>query len=149
MHTTTRHPVLLIDSGVREYHLHSLLQIAAAHPVVLVDRAVPPWAHPYLAGEGTASLSDPGEVTAAVGKFLVDPSVGGLVTYEHRHVRLAAHLAQHLGLPGNSPAAVATCQAPARARHVLREADVPSVRSPNQHGKPKVLTHRYTMVNSR
>ncbi|WP_210581965.1 hypothetical protein [Streptomyces sp. GESEQ-4] len=115
---------------MREYHLHSLLQIAAAHPLVLVDRAVPPWARPYLAGEVTASLSDPGEVTAAVGKFLVDHSVGGLVTYEPRHARLAAHL----GLPGNSPAAVATCQAPARARHVLREADVPSMHSPNQLG---------------
>ncbi|WP_328499637.1 hypothetical protein OG828_49085 [Streptomyces sp. NBC_00457] len=62
---------------------------------------------------------------------LVDHSVGGPVTNEPRHARLAAHLPQHLGLPGNSPAAVATCQAPARARHALREADVPSVHSPN------------------
>ena len=127
MHTSQRRPLLLVGAGIREYHAHSLLQIAAAHPVVLVDRAVPPWARPYLAGEVTVSLSDPGEVTAAVGKFLVDHSVGGLVTYQPRHARLAAHLARHLGLPGNSPATVATCQAPARTRHVLREADVPSV----------------------
>ena len=125
-HLTTP-PTSADGCRLRAYHAHSLLQIAATHPVVLVDRAVPPWARPYLTGEVTVSLSDPGEVTAAVGKSLVDHSVGRLVTYQPRHARLAAHLAQHLGLPGNSPATVATCQAPVRARHVLREADVPSV----------------------
>ncbi|MFC4469228.1 carboxylase [Streptomyces xiangluensis] len=123
MHTTPRRPLLLVGAGIREYHAHSLLQIAAAHPVVLADRAVPPWARPYLAGEVTVALSDPGEVTAAVGKFAAEHSVSGIVTYEPRHARLAAHLAQHLDLPVNSPEAVATCQ----ARHVLREADGPSV----------------------
>ncbi len=127
MHTPPRRPLLLLGAGVREYHAHSLLQIASAHPLVLVDGTVPPWARPYLAGEITVDLSDPHEVSAAVGEFTADQPVSGLVTYQPRHARLAAHLAQHSGLPGNSPSAVATCQAPVRARHVLREADVPSV----------------------
>ncbi|MFD4528468.1 carboxylase [Streptomyces sp. NPDC058470] len=128
MHTSQRRPVLLVGAGIREYHAHSLLQIAASHPVVLVDAVVPSWARPYLVGEVTVSLSDPSEVGAAVGRFTVEHPVSGIVTSEPRHAGLAAHLAQHLGLPGNSPSAVATCEDPSRAHRVLREADVPSMR---------------------
>ncbi|MEV0224921.1 hypothetical protein [Streptomyces sp. NPDC050704] len=96
---------------------------------MLVDHAVPAWARPYLEGEVTAGLSDVGEVIAAVAEFTDEHPVSGLVAYDPRRAGPVAGLAQHLGLPGNAPAAVTACQDPARAHCLLEDHGVPSAQS--------------------
>jgi hypothetical protein len=102
----------------------SPLKNAAAYPVVLVDRAVPAWWRPNLAGAITADLTHPGKVTTAVEQFTADHPVSGVVTYDHR-ARLAASLAHQLGLPRNVPETLAVCENPPRALSLLQEDGVP------------------------
>ncbi|MDQ0956032.1 hypothetical protein QFZ24_010041 [Streptomyces phaeochromogenes] len=121
MHTPTRRPLLLVGADIREYHAYSLLQVAATHPLVLVDHAVPAWVRPYLAGEVTADLGDSRQVRQAVAAFAAEHEVGAVLTYAARHAELTAHLAQQLDLHGSAPAAVAACHDEAGFRQVLDE----------------------------
>ncbi|MFG2348693.1 carboxylase [Streptomyces phaeochromogenes] len=132
MHRTTRRPLLLLGAGDREYDAYSLLQIAATHPVVLVDRAAPAWIRPYLAGEVAVELGDTAHVIQAVTAFTIEHDVGGVLTYSVRHAELAARLTQqlaHLDLPGNAPAAVAACHDEVGFRRMLDEHAFPSAQS--------------------
>ncbi|KPI02203.1 hypothetical protein OK074_5387 [Actinobacteria bacterium OK074] len=115
MHTRPRpslphRPVLLLGTGERALNAHALLSIAAGYRLVLADPAVPEWARPY----GTAEVPGGG-------------SVDGVVTYRAEQALPVAELARRLGLPGNSPQAVATCEDAAATLRVLRAHDVPSL----------------------
>ncbi|MEH0433865.1 hypothetical protein QBB34_47740 [Streptomyces stelliscabiei] len=120
MHTETRRPVLLLGAGVREFHLHTFLQITAQYPTVLVDRALPDWARPYLAGFIAASPASLDEVVSRVGQFVMNRPMAGVLTYDAQRAELAAELARQLGLPGNAPRAVAVCEDPVGARQLLQ-----------------------------
>ncbi|MFE7077348.1 ATP-grasp domain-containing protein [Streptomyces sp. NPDC057620] len=123
-------PLALIgvgDSAV--YRREVLASIAARHPVVAVDRAVPAWARPYLTRTIRADLADTAAVTAAVGKYAIDHAVGGVLTYMEHHVQTAAVLARQLGLRGSSPQSMAACRDKAVSRRLMAEHQVPSARS--------------------
>jgi hypothetical protein len=127
--TTAGCPVLLIGAGIREYHVHSLLQVAATRPLVIVDRAIPNWARPYLAGQIITDLAAGAETATAVREFTETQSVSGVVTYLPAHAALTARLARMLGLPGNPPAAVAPADLAPRVRRTLQEHRVPTMSS--------------------
>lgn len=122
-------PILLLGAGAPEYREYVLRQIARVRPVVLVDKAPPKWARPYLAAEMAVDLRDPETVVDFVRNTASQLGVAGVTTYMEHYVELAARLSHHLGLPGNSPAAAAACRDKATTRRLLAEHRVPSARS--------------------
>ncbi|MEW2573295.1 ATP-grasp domain-containing protein [Streptomyces sp. NPDC047070] len=123
-------PLVLIGVGdSAAYRKDTLVSLAARHPVVAVDRAVPDWARPYLTRAIHADLTDTAAVTAAVGRYAIDHTVGGVLAYLEHHVQTAAVLAQQLGLPGSSPQSMAACRDKALSRRLMAEHRVPSARS--------------------
>jgi biotin carboxylase len=143
--TQRHHPVLLVGAGVREYHAHSLLQIAATHPVVLIDRAIPAWARPYVEAAVSVNLFDPGKLATAVEKFTASHPISGVVSYDPNSAEPAAELVQKLGLPGNAPAAVAACRDPAWAAVLLEEHGIPAARSRTVHNEDSAVAAARSM----
>jgi biotin carboxylase len=107
--------------------------------MVLIDRAVPDWARPYLQGAVTANLSEPGEMATAVRKFTAGHPIGGIVSYDPRRMGPATELARELGLPGNAPAAVAASQDPERTAVLLEEHGIASARSHTVHNEDSAV----------
>ncbi|MCW8101719.1 ATP-grasp domain-containing protein [Streptomyces tauricus] len=135
-------PLVLIgvgDSAV--YRREVLASIAARHPVIAVDHAVPAWARPYLTRTIHADLTDTAAVTVAVGKHAIDHAVGGVLAYMEHHVQTAALLAQQLGLPGSSPQSMAACRDKAVSRRLMAEHRVPSARSVQASTPESAVAH--------
>ncbi|MGW0764623.1 hypothetical protein [Streptomyces sp. NPDC002676] len=94
-------PVLLLGAEQRaEYGEFTLSRIAAAHPVVLVGTAPPPWARPFLSGHIAADPRHETQTTNAVTRYAARHPVRGLLTWGREHLATAARIAERLGLPG-------------------------------------------------
>ncbi|MFF6995229.1 hypothetical protein ACFY93_09755 [Streptomyces sp. NPDC008313] len=127
MHTTPRHPLLLVGAGIREDHAHNLLQIAAARPLILVDQAAPDWARPYLVGEITTDVTVEAGVEATVRQLSGHQAVRGVTTYLPERTAQSARLAHALQLPGNPPASMVSLQDSSWALRMMRGQGVPTI----------------------
>ncbi|ATM24566.1 carboxylase (plasmid) [Streptomyces alboflavus] len=125
-----RTPLLVVlGAGSRTWRGYALQHIAAQHPVALLDAQPPAWAKEHAALTRTVDLTDTQAARDAVEALAADRGVAGVLTYLEDHVVLAARLADHLALPGNTPAAVEACRDKYLSRSLLDAADVPSARS--------------------
>ncbi|MFE9138000.1 ATP-grasp domain-containing protein [Streptomyces sp. NPDC007355] len=127
---SSRSPLLVVlGAGNRTFRGYGLKHIAAHHPVALIDDQPPAWAEDHVALSITADLTNGEAVTKAVADLDVDRGIAGVLTYTENHVVLAARLAQHFALPGNTPAAAEACRDKYLTRSLLAAAHVPSARS--------------------
>lgn len=122
-------PLLLVGVGDDAAHTEfALAQIAAAHPVVLADAHVPAWARAHLDGHLPLDPTDEAAVLETVRRFASIHDVGGVVGCLGEHPVTASRIARQLGLPGNSPQAMAVCADPVAGRRALAEHGVPVAR---------------------
>ncbi|MFF3212606.1 acetyl-CoA carboxylase biotin carboxylase subunit family protein [Streptomyces sp. NPDC002886] len=137
-------PHLLLISGVGGHApakaLDSLSRISTTVSVVHISAWGDPepvradWAARGLSGEfrTAADLDD----AVAVGLDLNERlPLSGIVTYSELLLRPQAELAERLGLPGNTPQAVAVAQSKSRQRRVFAEKGVPSPGFAELHGE--------------
>ncbi|ANZ13410.1 acetyl-CoA carboxylase biotin carboxylase subunit family protein [Streptomyces noursei] len=125
--TSSSRPVLVVlGAGDADMRAFTLEQIAATHPVLLMDTDPPAWAWPHTAAMWDIDLRDHDAVAAAITQLHTDRGVAGVTTYMEHHVELAARLAEDLGLPGANTAAMHACRDKALARTVFAEHAVPS-----------------------
>ncbi|MFI5619692.1 acetyl-CoA carboxylase biotin carboxylase subunit family protein [Streptomyces sp. NPDC051567] len=141
MTSRTAHPAdaphLLLISGIGGHApgqaLDSLSRISRAVSVVHLSAWGDPgpvredWAARGLDGEFLTAPGLDEAVTAGTALHARRP-VAGVVTYSELLLRPQAELAWRLGLPGNSPEAVAVAQSKSRQRQVFAEHGVPSPR---------------------
>lgn len=124
----TARPLLVLGAGSRPYQEDALRTLAARHQVVLADSEPGSWTRPYVSRQLTVDLTDPAATEAAVKEFAGRTLLAGVCTVMQHHAELTARLAEQLGLPGSSPAAIAACRDKAHARRLLAEHGVPSAR---------------------
>ncbi|MGW1783951.1 ATP-grasp domain-containing protein [Streptomyces sp. NPDC002143] len=122
-------PLLVLGTGSRPYREFPLQSLAARHPVVLADTVLPDWAQPLVSGHLVIDLSDTESAAAAVKEAAEHTSFAGVCTYMEHHFELVAQLAEQLGLPGPSPAAMSACRDKATTRRLLAEHGVRLARS--------------------
>lgn len=128
-HPTSRPVLVVLGAGDRDMRAFALEQIAAVHPVLLMDTDPPAWAWPHAtAGLWCVDLRDRETVAAALTHLNRDRGVVGVVTYLEHHIELAASLAEDLGLPNANAAAMRACRDKILARTTLEAHHVPSAR---------------------
>ncbi|MET9083193.1 ATP-grasp domain-containing protein [Streptomyces sp. NPDC004237] len=141
-HSGVSRPLLVLGAGSRPYREDSLRGLAARHQVVLADVELPHWTRPFVRGHLTVDLSDSETALTAVKEFAArTPGLAGVCTYMEHHVLLAARIAEQLGLPGPSPAAMAACRDKAATRRLLAKRDVPSARSVQAADEDAAVEH--------
>ncbi|MFD7258050.1 acetyl-CoA carboxylase biotin carboxylase subunit family protein [Streptomyces sp. NPDC059874] len=140
----TDQPHLLLISGIGGHApakaLDSLSRISTTVSVVHISAWGDPepvradWAARGLGGEflTAADLDEAVTVGLALHERL---ALSGIVTYSELLLRPQAELAERLGLPGNSPEAVAVAQSKSRQRQVFAEHGVPSPRFAELRGE--------------
>jgi biotin carboxylase len=122
-------PAVLLAAGQHAYRFFALEQMAAAHPLILIDQAPVPWADDVVFDQVVVDLEDRQAVIAAVDALVAKYGrIAGVVTYAEDQIEQAAALALGYGLPGPALNAVASCRDKARMRRVLAERRVPSAR---------------------
>ncbi|MCX4696579.1 acetyl-CoA carboxylase biotin carboxylase subunit family protein [Streptomyces sp. NBC_01408] len=134
---TTRNPHLLLISGIGghapEDALDSLARISTAVSVVHLSAWGDPepvradWARRGLEGEFLTAADLDEAVTAGLALH-ERHALSGVVTYSELLLRPQAELAERLGLPGNTLAAVTVAQSKSLQRQVFADHGVPSPR---------------------
>lgn len=124
-------PLAMLGSGgrpYREYALEAAVRAAAARgrPVVLLLADAPGWQREHLPECRTTDLQDPAAVLASL-RALPQP-VDGVLTWDETALQTCAAVAEHLGLPHASVAAVHACRDKLVTRTALAAAGVPSPR---------------------
>ncbi|MFJ3763010.1 ATP-grasp domain-containing protein [Streptomyces sp. NPDC090080] len=127
--STPARPLLVLGAGSQPYRSYFLEGLAARHPLVLADSEPPSWSSSLVHGHLPLDLADPEAALAAVKSFADRVPVGGVCTYMEHHVELMAQIAELLGLPGPSPAAMGACRDKAATRRLLAEHHVLSALS--------------------
>jgi biotin carboxylase len=97
--------------------------LASSYALTLLDRAAPTWQLPYLRDFAVARLDDVGHTVAVARRVAARQPVRGVLTYDERALPAAAAVAEALGLPGNSPEAVARCRDKLLTRQALFATD--------------------------
>ncbi|WP_329383774.1 ATP-grasp domain-containing protein [Streptomyces sp. NBC_01351] len=141
---TDQPPHLLLISGIGGHApakaLDSLSRLSPAVSVVHISAWGDPepvradWAARGLDGEFLTAADLDGAVTAGLALH-ARHALSGVVTYSELLLRPQAELAERLGLPGNSPEAVAVAQSKSRQRRVFAEHGVPSPRFAEVRGE--------------
>lgn len=121
--------LVLLGAGHHTYRRYGLEDIAARHPVALLDAKPPEWAAEHVATAVTVDLTDREAVTQVMRDLAAERGLAGVLTYTESRVVLAAQLAEQFGLPGNSAASVAACRDKHVTRTLLAANGVPSARS--------------------
>ncbi|MEU1457813.1 ATP-grasp domain-containing protein [Streptomyces avermitilis] len=122
----TSKPLILLGAGVSAaYCEFTLGQIAAAHPVVLVDTHAPQWARPYVVRHLTADPADNVATASVVRNYAAKHELGGVLTYIERYLVTATRITQLLQLPGAPVEALAACSDRATLRRLLTQHTVP------------------------
>ncbi|MBX7551393.1 hypothetical protein ABZX95_28250 [Streptomyces sp. NPDC004232] len=111
-------PVLLLGAGPAAYGV-PLERIAEARPVILVDTAVPGWARPFLSGHLPADPTHEAETAGALARYADRHPVAGVLTWTREHLRTAARITGHLGLPGLSYETAGACTDPVTSTALL------------------------------
>ncbi|MFE4829854.1 ATP-grasp domain-containing protein [Streptomyces sp. NPDC056672] len=128
-HLNSSSRLLVIGAGSEVYRSWGLEQIAAFHPVTLVDRDAPAWARRHVGDVVSVDLRNYGLTLAAVTSYAREHRIAGVVTYAEQYTTLTASLARDLGLPGTLPSAVAAARDKGTTRRLLAQHGVPSARS--------------------
>ncbi|MFE2426892.1 ATP-grasp domain-containing protein [Streptomyces sp. NPDC059373] len=121
--------LLIAGSSERAYREYGLAQIAEHFPIVLINPTEPTWQLPYLTDHAVADTRDTDQLLAAARDLATHYRINGVLTWDEYAVLPAAELTAALGLPGNTPAAVAACRDKATTRRLLAHHRVPSARS--------------------
>jgi biotin carboxylase len=127
---SSRPTVLLTTLGDVRYRGFCLQQVAAAYDVVCIDSAAPtPEQQPYVADFEIADVYD-GQALLAAGRALAERhALAGVMTWTEWMLVPTAILAEHLGLPSNTPEVAMACRNKATSRTVFAQAGVPSAAS--------------------
>ena len=121
--------VLLMGSGLRAYREYLLSGLASRTPLWLIDEEPASWQSGYLTGSSVVGMLDParyvpdkqGLVDAAV-EVVKERPVVGVITYDEALVIAAAHVAEHLGVPGLTAVGAVRCRDKHLTRIALTEA---------------------------
>ncbi|MGW2426195.1 ATP-grasp domain-containing protein [Streptomyces sp. NPDC001709] len=123
-------PVCLLGAGGSRAGENEfrLARIAASHPVILLDAAVPAWARQYLVRHIAVDLADPVCTVAAVKSYRSRHELRGVLTYMPEHLGTAALIAELLQTPSSPLEALAACSDLAELRRRLTRHGVPQPR---------------------
>lgn len=123
---TEHKPLLLvIATGPQLYREYLLRSISTRYRVHLITADEPTWELPYLAG-ATVSADTGAEAVLTAARQVADAEpVHGVMSWHEEHIVQAALVAEDLGLPGSSPAAVRRCRDKFATRTALAEHGLP------------------------
>jgi biotin carboxylase len=121
--------VLLLGSGLRAYREYLLSGLASRTPLWLIDSEPATWQSEYLAGSSVVGMLDPARYVPdkqglidAAAEVVEERPVVGVITYDEALVIAAAHVAEHLGVPGLTAVGAARCRDKHLTRIALTEA---------------------------
>ncbi|MFE3325120.1 acetyl-CoA carboxylase biotin carboxylase subunit family protein [Streptomyces sp. NPDC059176] len=116
--------LLLIGSSGRRSREFILRTVSRRYALWLLQPAPVTWEEPYVVGSTPVDNTRPEPLVEAARQVAAEHEVTGVFCYDEGLVSPAAHVAQALGLPGNSPEMVAACRDKNATRNVLERAGV-------------------------
>ncbi|MEU7724259.1 ATP-grasp domain-containing protein [Streptomyces sp. NPDC040724] len=116
--------LLLIGSSGRRSREFILRTVSRRYALWLLQPAPVGWEDPYVVGSTVVDNTDPHALVEAARQVAAAHEVAGVFCYDEGLVTPAAHVAQALGLPGNSPEAVTACRDKNATRIALDAAGV-------------------------
>jgi len=116
--------LLLIGSSARRSREFILRSVSRRYALWLLQPAPVTWEEPYVVGATQVDNTRPDLLVEAARQVAADHEVAGVFCYDEGLVTPAAHVAQALGLPGNSPEAVTACRDKNATRVALERAGV-------------------------
>ncbi|MEU7602134.1 ATP-grasp domain-containing protein [Streptomyces sp. NPDC041003] len=116
--------LLLIGSSGRRSREFILRTVRRRYALWLLQPAPVGWEDPYVVGSTVVDNTDPHALVEAARQVAAAHEVAGVFCYDEGLVTPAAHVAQALGLPGNSPEAVTACRDKNATRIALDAAGV-------------------------
>lgn len=123
--------MLLIGTGEGRSKEYILRSITTRYRLWLLQPAEVTWEEPYIMGNTIVDNTDPVSLIEAARSVAKQREVSGVFCCDEWIVWPAAHVAQALGLPGNSPKVIAAC----RDKHATRVAlDLAGVDQPASIG---------------
>ncbi len=117
--------LLLIGSSGRVSREFILRTVSRRYALWLLQPAPVTWEEPYVVGNTVVDNTRPEPLIDAARRVAAEHEVTGVFCYDEGLVTPAAHVARALGLPGNSPEAVAACRDKNATRIALEKARVP------------------------
>ncbi|WP_103542806.1 acetyl-CoA carboxylase biotin carboxylase subunit family protein [Streptomyces sp. SM1] len=116
--------LLLIGSSARGSREFILRTVSRRYALWLLQPAPVTWEEPYVVGSTRVDNTRPDLLTEAARGVAAEREVAGVFCYDEGLVTPAAHVAESLGLPGNSPGTVAACRDKNATRVALERAGV-------------------------
>ncbi|MFB0619658.1 ATP-grasp domain-containing protein [Streptomyces sp. AGS-58] len=116
--------LLLIGSSARRSREFILRSVSRRYALWLLQPAQVTWEEPYVVGSTSVDNTRPDLLVAAARQVAAEHEVAGVFCYDEGLVTPAAHVAQALGLPGNSPETVIACRDKNATRVALERAGV-------------------------
>ncbi|MEU3446463.1 ATP-grasp domain-containing protein [Streptomyces thermolilacinus] len=116
--------LLLIGSSARRSREFILQAVSRKYALWLLQPAPVTWEEPYVVGSTAVSNVDPEPLVEAARRVAAEHEVAGVFCYDEGLVAPAAHVSQALGLPGNTPEAIAACRDKNATRAALEQAGV-------------------------
>ncbi|RLK54950.1 biotin carboxylase [Actinokineospora cianjurensis] len=117
--------LLLVGSSARRGREFILRAVAPRYRLWLLQPAGVSWEEPYVVGNTVVDNTDHEALIAAARAVAAEHEVAGVFCYDEGLVWPAASVSAALGLPGNSPGAIAACRDKNATRVALAEAGVP------------------------
>ncbi|GAA2974186.1 ATP-grasp domain-containing protein [Actinokineospora diospyrosa] len=117
--------LLLIGSSARRGREFILRSVTARYRLWLLQPAAVTWEGPYVVGNTVVDNTDHDALVAAAREVAAEHEVAGVFCYDEGLVWPAASVSVALGLPGNSPEAIAACRDKNATRVALAQAGVP------------------------
>ncbi|TDD95304.1 ATP-grasp domain-containing protein [Actinomadura rubrisoli] len=116
--------LLLIGSSGRLSREFVLESVSRRYGLWLLQPADVTWEGPYVAGSTIVDNTDPVALAKAAQDVAARHRVAGVFCYDEGLVTPAAHVARALGLPGNTPEAIAACRDKKATRDAMDRAGV-------------------------
>jgi biotin carboxylase len=128
MSRSTRPLLIVVGGSDPVYRAYCLAQAAAGYPIALIDTQ-PPTAQHLVLDHEVADTHDPAAVVTAGLSLAQRHTIAGVVTWDEYCLLPTAALADRLGLPGNTVAAMHASRDKAASRAKFAEHRVPSATS--------------------
>jgi biotin carboxylase len=117
--------LLLIGSSARRSREFILRTVSERYALWLLQPAGVTWEEPYVVGSTVVDNTDPVALVEAARRVAAAHEVAGVFCYDEGTVAPAAHVSEALGLPGNTPGAIAACRDKNATRTAMEQAGVP------------------------
>ncbi len=117
--------LLLVGSSSRRGREFILRSVTTRYRLWLLQPAEVSWEAPYIVGATTVDNTDAPKLIEAARDVAANHEVAGVFCYDEGLVWPAASVSEALGLPGNSPEAIAACRDKHATRAALERAGVP------------------------